>query len=84
MLSMVPFGYFNVRLGHPSVIGIVLVNKQILRKPAVRQKTGLSNSTIWRLGKTGKFPQRVQLSSNSVGWYADEVDGWLAQRKRRP
>jgi prophage regulatory protein len=57
--------------------------KQILRKRAVRQITGLSDSTIWRLEKAGKFPQRVQLSSNAVGWYEQEIDAWLEQRERR-
>ncbi len=59
------------------------MSKQVLRKPAVRQKTGLSDSTIWQLEKADKFPQRVQLSSNSVGWYEDEIDAWLEQRERR-
>jgi prophage regulatory protein len=59
------------------------VSKQILRKPAVRQKTGLSDSTIWRLEKAGKFPKRVHLSANAVGHFENEVDDWLDQRKQR-
>ncbi len=59
------------------------MSKKILRKPEVRQKTGLSDSTIWRLEKAGKFPQRVQLSSNAVGWYEHEIDAWLEQRERQ-
>ena len=59
------------------------MSKHILRKPSVRQKTGLSDSTIWRLEKASKFPQRVQLSLNAVAWYEHEIDAWLEQRERR-
>jgi predicted DNA-binding transcriptional regulator AlpA len=30
----------------------------------------------------GDFPQRIQLGANSVGWYEDEIDAWVASRKR--
>jgi prophage regulatory protein len=36
--------------------------------------------TIDRWEKQGRFPKRVQLGTNSVGWYADEVNRWLEQR----
>lgn len=52
------------------------------RKPIVRQKTGLSDSTIERLEKAGLFPQRVKLNpyGRSVGWISDAVDAWLQER----
>jgi prophage regulatory protein len=54
----------------------------IWRKPRVLQETGLSNTTQWRLENAGKFPARVQLSKNCVGWYEDEVEQWKADRRR--
>ena len=36
---------------------------------------------ISRLEKVGKFPKRVKLGSNRVGWVHDEVTAWLEQRK---
>lgn len=36
--------------------------------------TGLSRTTIWRLERAGRFPQRLRLSSNRVGWYQDEIE----------
>ena len=56
--------------------------KAVIRLPAVQQKTSLSRSTIYRLESVGKFPSRVRLSENSVGWYADEIDNFLADRPR--
>ncbi|MFH1985984.1 MAG: AlpA family phage regulatory protein [Pseudomonadota bacterium] len=30
--------------------------------------------------RDGRFPKRIQLGANSVGWFADEIDGWMASR----
>ena len=57
--------------------------RNIIRKPAVRQKTGLSDTTIWRLEKTGDFPARVVLTdAGAVGWVESEVDRWVHDRVR--
>lgn len=55
----------------------------ILRLPAVTQKTGLSKARVYRLEREGRFPARVELGPNSVGWYEHEVDEWAANRSRR-
>jgi prophage regulatory protein len=57
-------------------------SRRILRRPGLITKTGLSYPTLWRYERDGKFPQRVQLGPNSVGWFEDEVDEWLASRQR--
>jgi prophage regulatory protein len=44
--------------------------------------TNLSRSTLWRLEKRGEFPQRINISSNRVGWYEDEVSTWIESRPR--
>jgi prophage regulatory protein len=55
----------------------------ILRKRAIQQRTGLSDTTIWRLEKTGEFPARIQITeAGAVGWYEDEVDRWIHERVR--
>ncbi|MCF6326874.1 MAG: AlpA family phage regulatory protein [Devosiaceae bacterium] len=35
---------------------------------------------IARLEAAGKFPKRVQLGANRVGWVEDEVLDWLQQK----
>ncbi|MDH3378527.1 MAG: AlpA family phage regulatory protein [Gammaproteobacteria bacterium] len=52
----------------------------VLRKPAVRAKTGYSDQTIWRLERAGKFPTRIQLGANAVGWLGHEVDEWIEEK----
>lgn len=50
----------------------------VLRLTQVLAKTSLSKTTIYRLEAAGKFPKRVRLGENSTGWYAHEIDDFLA------
>ncbi|UGA46127.1 AlpA family transcriptional regulator [Bradyrhizobium quebecense] len=52
----------------------------ILRERNVRERVGLSHSTIWRKIRSGEFPAPVRLGPQSVGWIEREVDGWIAER----
>lgn len=52
----------------------------IIRKPEIRKITGLSDSTIWRLEKAKKFPQRRRISSTACGWLLSEVLAWVRSR----
>lgn len=54
--------------------------KKILRKKEVREITGLSDTTLWRLEKEGKFPVRLRLGGGAVGYLEDEVEGWISAR----
>jgi len=57
--------------------------RNILRKRPVRQRTGLSDTTIWRLEKAGNFPARIRITeAGAVGWYEDEIDNWIHDRVR--
>ena len=53
---------------------------RIIRKPELFEKIGLSDATVWRMEKTGKFPKRIQLGGNSVGWLLSEIDQWISDR----
>ncbi len=59
-----------------------LNNYRIIRKPVVLDTVGLSYPTVWRLEKAGKFPKRVQLGGNSVGWMESEIMEWVENRPR--
>ena len=41
-----------------------------------------SDMHIWRLEKAGKFPKRIPLGPNRVGWSHAEVMAWIEARKR--
>jgi prophage regulatory protein len=57
-------------------------NCRIIRKPELLSKLGLSDATIWRMEKANRFPQRIQLGGNSVGWFDNEVEEWLKKKSR--
>jgi prophage regulatory protein len=45
--------------------------------------TGLSRSTRWRLERAGRFPRRLRLSANAIGWLEEELLAWLRERAQR-
>ena len=53
---------------------------KFLRFRAVRDRTGLSRSTIWRLERNGEFPKHRRISANAVGWLEQEVNEWVLTR----
>lgn len=57
-----------------------VTKKRIIRKPELLNMIGLSDPTIWRMEKEGKFPKRLRLGGNSCGWMESEITGWLTER----
>jgi prophage regulatory protein len=53
---------------------------RLLRTKQVVELTGLSRMTIYRLEKSGVFPARRQLGSNSVAWIEEDVADWVGSR----
>lgn len=56
----------------------------LLRFPVVRQRTGLSRSTVWRLERRGQFPRHVRISANIVAWHEGDVTAWILSRSATP
>ena len=46
-------------------------------------KTGKSRVQLWRDVRDKRFPPPFELGPNSIGWFEDEIDDWLAARPRR-
>jgi len=49
----------------------------LIRIYQVKQRTGLSRSTIYERIKLGRFPSPIRLGSRSVAWIESEVESWL-------
>lgn len=49
----------------------------ILRLPTVRNRTGLSRSTIYARISAGRFPKPINLGGRAVGWIESEVNEWI-------
>ncbi len=52
----------------------------ILRLPQVKDRTGLSRSTIYLRISEGTFPKPVSLGDRAVGWIEFEIQEWLNLR----
>jgi prophage regulatory protein len=57
--------------------------RKILRELEVKQRTGKSRAQRWRDIRNGLFPAPIELGRNSIGWFEDEIEEWLAARPRR-
>jgi prophage regulatory protein len=53
------------------------MTRRILRRPEVKTKTGLPNSTLYQLIAEGKFPKQFRIGNRAVGWLEDDVDAWI-------
>ncbi len=53
---------------------------KLLRFPVVRERTGLSRSTIWRLERRGEFPKHHRIAPNVVAWVEEDVSDWIQLR----
>ena len=67
--------------GVPSGVGPVNSSVRLLRFPAVRERVGLSRSTVWRLERRGEFPKHRRISANAVAWVDEEVMTWIRSRR---
>lgn len=50
---------------------------KLIRFRTVKNRTGLSRTTIWRLERTGAFPKHHRISANAVAWVEQDVVDWM-------
>ncbi len=55
---------------------------RVLTKKAVSGRICYSGNHIDRMEAAGRFPRRVKLGPNRVGWLESEIDDWIADRVR--
>jgi prophage regulatory protein len=56
---------------------------QFLRIRDVCQMLRISKPTLWRLRRSPDFPVPTQLSDRAIGWSRDDIQTWLAARRRQ-
>ena len=55
---------------------------KLLRMKEVRQRTGLSRSSIYLLESQQRFPRRLKPTPGTSAWLEDEIQAWIADRVR--
>jgi prophage regulatory protein len=56
------------------------VERRILRRAEVEQRTGFKRAHLYSLMREGKFPKALRLGVRAVGWDSVEVDAWIVER----
>jgi len=54
---------------------------QLIRKPVVLQRCGISQSSLYRQIKEGTFPRPILISERCVAWVEHEVDAWMEAKR---
>jgi prophage regulatory protein len=57
-----------------------MTSQNIIRLPQVKQRTGLSRSTLYALIKEGKFAAPIPIGARAVGWLDSDIDQWIDAR----
>jgi prophage regulatory protein len=52
----------------------------LLRRKQVESRTGLSQSSIYKLISEGNFPKPIKLGQKAVAWIDHQVDHWIAMK----
>jgi prophage regulatory protein len=55
--------------------------ERLVRWPEVKQRTGLSRTTTWRMIRNKTFPAPIKLTDHAVGWRQSDLDAWIASRR---
>lgn len=55
--------------------------KKILRLSQVVERCGISKSTIFRMEKDNSFPKAVLLGKRAKGYFENEINDWIGDRK---
>ena len=55
---------------------------RLCRKAEVIARTGLSDTSIWRREKEGRFPSRIRVTPRCTLWRQSDIDAWIADPVR--
>lgn len=63
-----------------SAPAVIAAPTRILDLNEVRARIPLSRTQIWRLERAGRFPSRIRLGPNRVGWREVDISDWIESR----
>ncbi len=41
----------------------------------------VSDTTLWRMVRAGRFPKPVKISERRIGWPKDQIEAWLEVKR---
>ena len=58
----------------------MMIDDRFLTRAEVEQRFSIARSTIYRLMRSGAFPEPIRVGPRAVRWRASDLDAWLASR----
>ena len=55
---------------------------KLLTRQQIEEITGLTRSTIYRLMRSGQFPEPIRIGPRAIRWPQSEIESWIADRPR--
>ena len=56
---------------------------RLIRLRSVLDRTALSETTIWRERRAGRFPEPIRISPGAVAWRESDIEEWIENRRRQ-
>ncbi len=56
------------------------MSNTILRLSTVKNRTGLSRSSIYLRMNQGRFPKQISLGDRAIGWLEEEIEAWILKQ----
>lgn len=64
----------------PDMVVLMEPTSRLIRLREVRQRTGVSTTTIYNMINKGTFPPSVSLGAKMKEWLGSEVEAWITSR----
>src|SRR5215831_5479627 len=82
--TLAAFHCCNVNMSMREQCETTTGQRRLLSVREVEQITGLSRTTIWRLGQSGEFPKSVQISPGRTAFFTEDIEDWLRTKREVP
>ena len=58
------------------------MNQAVRRIAAVKARTGMSRSSIYKAIQDGHFPTPIAIGRRAVGWLESDITAWIESRPK--
>ena len=55
---------------------------RLLTRHEVEARCGIARTTVYRLMRSGQFPEPIKVGARAVRWPASEIEAWVSERPR--
>lgn len=69
-----------LKRGDAPLANTALAPDDLILRAGLKRLVPLSDTTIWRMERRGKFPRRIAISDKRVAWRRSEIEAWLEKR----